>query len=74
MKPGCTLVAAWPIEYDDVFYGADNCLYDAGGKFMQISGWTDQFLSKRFLAFFCLLQAIVSKGCAVLWQGRILTK
>ena|SRR5436190_6017779 len=29
--PGCQLVATWPRNYGDIFFGADNCLYDAGG-------------------------------------------
>lgn len=74
VKPGCTLVAIWPIEYDDVFYGADNCLYDAGGRFMHISELTGQSLPKRFLTILCLLQAIAFKTCAVLRQGHTIPK
>ncbi|GLB42675.1 hypothetical protein LshimejAT787_1201240 [Lyophyllum shimeji] len=30
--PGCRLNARWPVAYGDIFYGADNCLYDAKGQ------------------------------------------
>jgi len=30
----CGMVFSWPSYYGDVYYGADNCLYDARGKFM----------------------------------------
>ncbi|KAJ7470981.1 hypothetical protein FB451DRAFT_1399734 [Mycena latifolia] len=30
--PGCKLNAAWPSYYGNVFFGADNCLYDADSQ------------------------------------------
>lgn len=32
VSPGCKLVASWPNSYGDIFYGADDCLYDANGS------------------------------------------
>ncbi|KAJ5189550.1 hypothetical protein N7472_008564 [Penicillium cf. griseofulvum] len=29
--PGCKLEASWPRAYGDVYFGADNCLYDSTG-------------------------------------------
>ena len=29
--PGCKLNAKWPKSYGDVYYGANNCLYDGNG-------------------------------------------
>ncbi|KAJ5959353.1 uncharacterized protein N7479_006503 [Penicillium vulpinum] len=29
--PGCKLVAQWPRAYGDIYFGADNCLYDSTG-------------------------------------------
>ncbi|KAJ5513232.1 hypothetical protein N7463_002784 [Penicillium fimorum] len=29
--PGCKLQASWPRSYGDVYFGADNCLYDSTG-------------------------------------------
>ncbi|KAJ5164452.1 uncharacterized protein N7500_006282 [Penicillium coprophilum] len=29
--PGCKLQATWPRAYGDVYFGADNCLYDSTG-------------------------------------------
>ncbi|KAJ5835885.1 hypothetical protein N7447_001911 [Penicillium robsamsonii] len=29
--PGCKLQASWPRAYGDVYFGADNCLYDSTG-------------------------------------------
>jgi len=37
VAPGCTLDASWPSCYQDIFFGADNCLYDAGGKSLHVS-------------------------------------
>jgi len=34
--PGCKLNARWPARYEHIFFGADNCLYDAGGKDFKI--------------------------------------
>lgn len=28
----CILIASWPSYYGDVYFGADNCLYDTQGK------------------------------------------
>jgi hypothetical protein len=30
--PGCELNATWPRNYDDIFFGQDNCLYDSNSK------------------------------------------
>jgi hypothetical protein len=30
--PGCALQAFWPYNYGDIYFGADNCLYDSDGK------------------------------------------
>ncbi|KAG5638005.1 hypothetical protein H0H81_002273 [Sphagnurus paluster] len=30
--PGCRLDAVWPPSFNDVYFGQDNCLYDAGGQ------------------------------------------
>jgi len=32
VQPGCQLDASWPSNYGDVYFGADNCLYDSSGK------------------------------------------
>ncbi|KAJ2978787.1 hypothetical protein NQ176_g3624 [Zarea fungicola] len=32
LPPGCQLNARWPRNYGQVFFGADNCLYDASGS------------------------------------------
>ncbi|KAL4889573.1 hypothetical protein BDV59DRAFT_205096 [Aspergillus ambiguus] len=32
VTPGCMLSAVWNSTYKDVFFGEDNCLYDAGGN------------------------------------------
>ncbi|KAH8804370.1 hypothetical protein F5884DRAFT_753978 [Xylogone sp. PMI_703] len=32
VDPGCQLLASWPSNYGDIFFGADNCLYDAQGN------------------------------------------
>jgi hypothetical protein len=29
--PGCAFRASWPAGYADVYFGADNCLYDSAG-------------------------------------------
>jgi hypothetical protein len=29
---GCELSANWPANYGDIYFGADNCLYDSSGK------------------------------------------
>ncbi|KAJ5613080.1 hypothetical protein N7510_006274 [Penicillium lagena] len=29
--PGCKLEAVWPRNYGDIYFGADNCLYDSTG-------------------------------------------
>ncbi|KAB8231197.1 uncharacterized protein BDW43DRAFT_313277 [Aspergillus alliaceus] len=31
-KPKCSLEADWPSSYGDVYFGADNCLYDSNGQ------------------------------------------
>ena len=31
---GCILDATWPSNYGDIFFGADNCLYDMTGKYL----------------------------------------
>ena len=31
VTPGCVLIAQFPSNYGDVFYGADDCLYDSTG-------------------------------------------
>lgn len=30
--PGCILHATWPAYYGEIYFGADNCLYDDSGK------------------------------------------
>ncbi|KAH8804368.1 hypothetical protein F5884DRAFT_406045 [Xylogone sp. PMI_703] len=35
-NPGCQMYASWPTNYVDIYFGTDNCLYDAGGN--QING------------------------------------
>ncbi|KAJ7245088.1 hypothetical protein C8J57DRAFT_975960, partial [Mycena rebaudengoi] len=30
--PGCTLHASWLAGYADVYFGADNCLYNSAGQ------------------------------------------
>ncbi|KNG83849.1 hypothetical protein ANOM_007369 [Aspergillus nomiae NRRL 13137] len=32
IKPGCSLEASWPSNYGDIYFGADNCLYDSNGQ------------------------------------------
>ncbi|KAE8381852.1 hypothetical protein BDV26DRAFT_289058 [Aspergillus bertholletiae] len=32
VKPGCSLEASWPGNYGDIYFGADNCLYDSNGS------------------------------------------
>ncbi|KAG6825126.1 hypothetical protein H0H92_004618 [Tricholoma furcatifolium] len=29
---GCRLDATWPSDYGDIYFGADNCLYDSHGQ------------------------------------------
>lgn len=31
VTPGCKLQATWPRSYGDVYFGANNCLYDSTG-------------------------------------------
>lgn len=31
VTPGCKLIATFPSNYGDIYYGADDCLYDATG-------------------------------------------
>ena len=31
---GCVLNAVWPSYYGDIFFGADNCLYDTTGEYL----------------------------------------
>lgn len=31
-SPSCELDAIWPTNYGDIYFGADDCLYDAQGK------------------------------------------
>ena len=31
---GCVLKAHWPAYYGDIYFGADNCLYDSTGKYL----------------------------------------
>lgn len=37
-KPNCKKTFEWPSYYGDVYFGADNCLYDSKGLFSSISG------------------------------------
>ncbi|KAJ5405448.1 hypothetical protein N7465_006732 [Penicillium sp. CMV-2018d] len=31
VTPGCKVEASWPRAYGDVYFGANNCLYDTTG-------------------------------------------
>lgn len=35
VSPGCKLEASWPRTYGDIYYGADDCLYDSNGSEIQ---------------------------------------
>ncbi|KAJ3481226.1 hypothetical protein NLG97_g7875 [Lecanicillium saksenae] len=30
--PGCLATFSWPSNYGDIYFGADNCLYDSNGQ------------------------------------------
>lgn len=32
VQAGCKLSAVWPHNYGDIYFGADNCLYDSQGN------------------------------------------
>ena len=74
MEPGCTIDVSWPPGYDDIYYGEDNCLYDADGKSMRNFSVDRRLLPKRFLTFRCLLQGIASTACIVFVTGRWLSQ
>lgn len=73
VAPGCTLDASWPSCYQDIFFGADNCLYDAGGKSLHVC--VSRLSSfERLLTFVRLFQAIASTASVVLLLDRTRTE